>query len=186
MPSGPFRHEVFAAQAAATPDAVAIVFEGRRMTYRELDERSNRLARLLRRRRVGRDVPVGICLARSPDLVVGLLAILKAGGAFVPLEPTLPPAQLGVLLAEAAGRRSSSPTPGQRSESLATVGPQFASTERCGPSRGNPRPRFDVRVAAKDLAMIMFSSGSTGRPKAIPRDGMARIELGPLARSTSN
>ena len=96
-----FRHQIFAAQAAATPNAIAIDFEGRQTTYRELDERSNRLANFLRRRGAGRDVPVGICLRRSPDLVAGLLAIMKAGAAFVPLEPSLPPAQLAALLAEA-------------------------------------------------------------------------------------
>src|SRR5262249_37909338 len=99
-PATRFLQDAFQAQAAKTPDAVAVEFDERALTYRTLDEQSNRLAHYLRRRGVGPDVPVGIALERSPELIVGLLGILKAGGAFVPLEPSLPTGQLRALVAQ--------------------------------------------------------------------------------------
>ena len=101
--SSPFpliAHEAFQDQASRTPDAVAIVFQGQQVTYRELDAKSNQLAHLLRERGVGCDVRVGISLERSPELVIGLLAIGKAGGAYVPLEPSYPQERLQELADE--------------------------------------------------------------------------------------
>ena len=82
-------HDLIAAQAARTPQAPAIVFEGRTLSYAEMEARANRIAHVLRGMGVARDVPVGLCLGRSADLVVAALAIWKAGGAYVPLEPGL-------------------------------------------------------------------------------------------------
>ena len=79
-------------QAARVPEAVAVSCPGESLTYGELNARANRLARRLRTLGVGPDVLVGLCLRRSPDMVVGLLAILKSGGAVVPLDPAYPPA----------------------------------------------------------------------------------------------
>src|SRR5262249_33710354 len=81
---------LFAAQAARTPDAVAVVFGDEQLSYRELDLRANRLAHHLRSLGVGPEVVVGLCLERSLEMVVGLLAILKAGGAYLPLDPAYP------------------------------------------------------------------------------------------------
>ena len=95
-------HELFAAQAARTPGAVALVHGDRTLTYAELDRLSDRLAHGLARRGVGPDVRVGICAERSPEMVVALLAILKAGGAYVPLDPAYPAERLAYMLADAA------------------------------------------------------------------------------------
>ncbi len=95
-----FVHEIIEAQAQSTPDNVALVHEGGQMTYSELLARSNQLAHYLRKRGVGPDVRVGVCLERSPELVVGILGILKAGGACVPLEPTYPSEQLALMIQE--------------------------------------------------------------------------------------
>ena len=84
-------HELIAAQAAATPDATALIYQGRRMSYRELDERTNRLARHLRSLGVGPDVLVGIFLQRAFSMVEAVVATLKAGGAYVPLIRTIHP-----------------------------------------------------------------------------------------------
>ena len=93
--------ELFAAQAARTPDAVAVVFEDERLSYGELDARANRLAHHLRALGVGPEVVVGLCLERSLAMLVGLLGILKAGGAYLPLDPDYPPERLAFMLADA-------------------------------------------------------------------------------------
>ncbi|WP_164003095.1 condensation domain-containing protein, partial [Pyxidicoccus caerfyrddinensis] len=87
-------HELFEAQAERTPDAVAVVFEDQRLTYRELDQRANQLGHHLRSLGVGPEVLVGLCVERSLELVVGLLGILKAGGAYLPLDPSYPEERL--------------------------------------------------------------------------------------------
>ena len=97
-------HELFAEQARRTPDAVAVIFNDEKVTYRELDERANKLAWHLRDLGVGPDTIVGICLQRSPALVVGLLGILKAGGAYLPLDPNYPAERLAYITADAKPR----------------------------------------------------------------------------------
>src|ERR1044072_9681751 len=87
-------HELFEAQAGATPDAIAVVFEGGQLTYRELDQRATRLAGELRRLDVAAARPVTICVNRSLEMVVGVLGILKAGGCYVPLDSTYPAERL--------------------------------------------------------------------------------------------
>src|SRR5262249_13171217 len=91
-------HRQFERQAAARPDAVAVECAGVALTYRELNQRANRLAHYLIRVGVGPDMPVGICAERSLDLIVALLAVLKAGGAYLPLDPTFPRERLQFLL----------------------------------------------------------------------------------------
>src|SRR5438067_1420836 len=91
-------HEVVQTQANATPDATAVVARYRRISYRELDSRANQLAHLLRARGIRAEVPVALCMRRSPELVIAALAILKAGGAYVPLDPTYPANRLTILL----------------------------------------------------------------------------------------
>ena len=90
--------ELFAAQAVRTPEAVAVVFEEQQLTYRQLEERANRLAHHLRGLGVGPEVVVGLCVERSLQMVVGLLGILKAGGAYLPLDPGYPPERLAFML----------------------------------------------------------------------------------------
>ena len=91
-------HELFEEQAARTPDAVAVVHDGRTLTYSQLNARANQLAHHLRGLGVGPEDLVAICVERSLEMVVGLLAILKAGGAYVPLDPAYPLDRLGYML----------------------------------------------------------------------------------------
>src|SRR5213079_2239653 len=95
---------LFAAQAARTPDAAAVVFEQETLSYGELNLRANRLAHHLRGLGVRPETVVGLCLARSLDMIVGLLGILKAGGAYLPLDPDYPQERLAFMLADARAR----------------------------------------------------------------------------------
>ncbi|WP_010453224.1 AMP-binding protein, partial [Pseudomonas asplenii] len=91
-------HGLFEAQVASTPDALAVIHEGKKLSYRELNEQANRLAHALRKHGVQPDSRVGICVERGAEMVVGLLAILKAGGAYVPLDPAYPAERITYML----------------------------------------------------------------------------------------
>src|SRR4029077_6893764 len=93
--------QLFAAQVARTPDAIAVVFDDQSLSYAALDARANQLAHHLRGLGVGPEVVVGLCLERSLTMIVGLLGILKAGGAYLPLDPDYPPERLAFMLADA-------------------------------------------------------------------------------------
>ena len=92
---------LFAAQAARTPDAVAVVFEDRTLSYAALDAHANRLAHHLHSLGVGPETMVGLCVERSPEMLIGLIGILKAGGAYLPLDPNYPRERLAFMLADA-------------------------------------------------------------------------------------
>jgi amino acid adenylation domain-containing protein len=169
--------ELFDAQVALRPDAPAVLFERERLTYRELDARANRLAHYLRARGVGLESRVGLCLERSTDLVVGMLAIVKAGAAYLPLDPSHPPerlkfmlgdAQVGVLLTD---HRQSELMPAGSAPTIVRL-----DTEREAIGRESSGP-LQGGVRAGDLAYVMYTSGSTGQPKgvAIPHRGIIRL-----------
>ncbi len=170
-------HALFAAQARATPDAVAVESEGRRLTYRELNQRANRLAHRLRALGVGPDTRVGVCLNRSLEAVVAILAVLKAGGGYVPLEPAYPRERLAFLLADAGA-----PVLLTVEEHLAKLAEVAASgvtvivldhEQEAGESDGDP-PEWSV---SDSLAYVVYTSGSTGRPKgvAVPHRAVVRL-----------
>ncbi|HEY9901691.1 MAG TPA: amino acid adenylation domain-containing protein, partial [Candidatus Sericytochromatia bacterium] len=94
-------HHLFEEQVERVPDAIAVIFEDKQLTYRQLNSRSNQLAHHLQKLGVGSEVLVGICVERSVEMIVGCLSILKAGGAYVPLDPTYPPERLGFMLEDA-------------------------------------------------------------------------------------
>ncbi|HLM67980.1 MAG TPA: amino acid adenylation domain-containing protein, partial [Longimicrobium sp.] len=160
-------HARIEAQAARTPDAVALRSEGASLSYRQLNERANRLAHHLRRRGVGPEVRVGICLERGVEMVVAVLAVLKAGGAYVPLDPSYPAERLAfmlldsgvaVLLTHSSLRDALPARPGMDALCLDAIG---AEVER-EPAE-NPRSG----VTAQNLAYVIYTSGSTGRPKGV-------------------
>src|SRR5262249_4425263 len=95
-----FVHQLFEQQVERHPEKSAVVFEGQRLSYGELNARANRLAHYLRRRGVGVDVPVAICVERSLEMVVAVMGVLKSGGAYVPLDPRYPRERLAYMLAD--------------------------------------------------------------------------------------
>jgi amino acid adenylation domain-containing protein len=169
-------HELFEAQAAERPDAVAIVHAAGQMTYGELNARANRLAHRLIKLGVGPEVVVGICAERGPELIVGLLGILKAGGAYLPLDPAHPRERLSFMLKETRARLLL--TQQRLRAALPADGPPVISLDADRPAVA--RERADnpgVRVRADNLAYVTYTSGSTGRPKgvAVTQRGVARL-----------
>ncbi len=163
-------HQLFEAQAARTPKATALVFEGEALSYSELNQRANQLAHHLLSLGVGPDQRVGLCVERSVEMVVGLLGVLKAGGAYVPLDPAYPSTRLGqilsdaapvLLLADAAGRQALG------EEALAGVEVIEAAQKVWGKRpRTNPDPAR-IGLTSSHLAYVIYTSGSTGTPKGV-------------------
>ncbi|HEX2191327.1 MAG TPA: amino acid adenylation domain-containing protein, partial [Longimicrobiaceae bacterium] len=179
-------HLRFAAQAARTPDAVAVAAGGGAVTYAELDRRSDLLADELRRRFVGPEVPVAVCADRSPALPVAVLAVWKAGGAFVPLDPSHPAERLAFVLADSGAAVLVA------QDGIAERLPEFGGEVCVVSDAGTPLPRplprkgggetgtgpdtlsqDRERVASLNepgggaLAYVLYTSGSTGAPKGV-------------------
>jgi amino acid adenylation domain-containing protein len=170
-------HEVFEEQARQTPSAIAIIFGGVQLSYAELNRRANRLAKLLRKLAVGRDVPVGVCMERSAEMIIALLAVLKAGGAYVPLDPTYPTERralmiedtvMPVILTDTENRCASASLTGPKQHLLCIDAEDFADADE---------PNLTSEVRAGDLAYVMYTSGSTGAPKgvAVTHRGVVRL-----------
>jgi amino acid adenylation domain-containing protein/non-ribosomal peptide synthase protein (TIGR01720 family) len=157
---------LFHAQAERTPDADALACGGERVTFRDLDQRSNRLARHLRALGVGPEVRVGICAERSADLVLGLLGILKAGGAYVPLDPAYPAERLAFMVEDSAVEVVL--TQERLTGRLPATAARVVCLDRDWPeiaARG-AQP-FTSEAAPDNLAYLIYTSGSTGRPKGV-------------------
>ncbi|MGW1751704.1 amino acid adenylation domain-containing protein [Streptomyces sp. NPDC002092] len=156
--------ELVAAQVAKTPDATAVVSGQTELSYRELDARADRLAAALRDRGVGPDVLVAVALPRSADLVVALLAVLKAGGAYLPVDPGYPAARVDLLLS--AADPALVLTDYQAAATVAKCRtPVLHLDDLCLDERAVEAP--DVRIDPDNLAYVMFTSGSTGTPKGV-------------------
>ncbi|MEA2693150.1 MAG: hypothetical protein QOJ16_2537, partial [Acidobacteriota bacterium] len=171
-------HERFWAQAGRTPDAVALVWGGERLSQGALRERAARAARRLRRLGVGPEVRVGVFARRGPDLVAALLGVLAAGGAYVPLDPEYPAERLGFMLADSgaslvlAGPGLAERLPPGAAPRLLDLGELWAPE-----TRDDPGPSWSG-VSPANLAYVIYTSGSTGRPKGVAiahRSAAARI-----------
>jgi amino acid adenylation domain-containing protein/FkbM family methyltransferase len=159
-------HELFEVQAARTPEADAVTYDGATLTYGELNERANQLAHRLRELGVERETLVALCLERSLELVVGILAVLKAGGAYVPLDPDYPAERLAFVLADTHAPVLLT------QEQLLTRLPEHEATTVCldrdalelsDRPTGNPERLADP----ENLAYVIYTSGSTGQPKGV-------------------
>ena len=154
---------MFAVQVARVPEAVALVCEGRCLTYRELDEASNRLAHLLVGRGAGPGGCVALLFSRSAEAIVAILAVLKTGAAYVPIDPGLPDSRVGFMLADAAPMAAL--TTAGLAERLAGHGVAVIEVGDPGiqtyPCTGLPDP------APEDIAYLIYTSGTTGAPKGV-------------------
>ncbi|HLK58956.1 MAG TPA: amino acid adenylation domain-containing protein, partial [Chthonomonadaceae bacterium] len=173
-------HQLFEAQVARTPEALALVFEGQQLIYRELNARANQLAHYLRSQGVGPGTLVGLCLERSPQMIVGMLGIQKAGGAYLPLDPAYPAERLAFMLKDS------------RTNLVLT---QKALIERLGEFEGTclcldaPQTRDLLASQSQDnpgllttpdhLAYVIYTSGSTGTPKGVlvPHRGLGNVVM---------
>ena len=157
---------LFEQQADSTPEAPALVFGRDRWTYRQLDGRANQIAQRLQREGAGVGTLVGICTNRSPEMVAGILGILKAGAAYVPLDPAYPRKRLEDMLEDA-------------DVSIVLTERSLAETLSFGQARplrldadaplfsGESEARAAVAIAPRALAYVIYTSGSTGRPKGV-------------------
>jgi amino acid adenylation domain-containing protein len=167
-------HQVFEEQVERTPEAVAVHYEDQQVTYKDLNERANRLAHHLHRLGVGPETLVGICVERSVEMVVGLLGILKAGGAYVPVDTSYPLERQAKMLESV----SVLVTQEDQAEEL----PAFWGAVVCledefaGESTSNPVST----VSGGNLAYVMYTSGSTGQPKGVevPHRAVLRLLCG--------
>jgi amino acid adenylation domain-containing protein len=157
-------HHLFEAQAETAPEAIAILCGGREFTYRWLNDRARQLAAQLRTRGVGPDVTVGLSLERSVELVVGMLGILMAGGAYVPIDPETPAKRREVILrsSRAAMLLTQESMMAELNDSTLPVLPLDRPI-----ADEQPGPKFDNSVRPDNLAYVIHTSGSTGTPKGV-------------------
>ncbi|WP_433730545.1 non-ribosomal peptide synthase/polyketide synthase [Actinoplanes sp. CA-051413] len=179
FPAGTFG-ELFEAQVSLTPDATALVCRDTTLTYRELDARANRLARLLVRRGAGPERVVALALPRTAEMIVALLAVLKAGGVYLPVDPDLPPDRIAFVLEDAAPvltlTAGSSPLPAGTA-GLALDDPAVrAELDGFADSRLADAELLG-RAGPRHAAYVIYTSGSTGRPKGVTVEHRQLVNL---------
>ena len=179
---------LFAAQAQRTPDAVAVVFEDRELSYAALDAHANRLAQHLQGLGVGPETVVGLCVERSPEMVVGLLGILKAGGAYLPLDPNYPRERLAFMLADAGAPVLIT------QQALLDRLPEMAASDRhvvrldadWPVIARQPATAPAIALDPRHPAYVIYTSGSTGAPKGVVVEhrGIPNLAAAQLERFT--
>jgi amino acid adenylation domain-containing protein len=157
--------ELVATQAAATPDAIALRAGSQQITYRELDRRANQLANYLASFGIGREIIVALCLERSPESVNCALAVLKAGGAYLPLDPSYPLERLLFMLNDARPRVLITRT--ELAEKLSTGPWTVLNIDEEAAIEDYPTDASPSQINPEQLAYVIYTSGSTGRPKGI-------------------
>jgi amino acid adenylation domain-containing protein len=174
-------HERMALQVGRTPDAAAVEFEGRALSYAELDGCANRLARHLVEQGFGPGQLAAICVNRSPWMVVSLLAVLKAGGAYVPLDPGYPAARLSYILEDSEAAVML--TEGAVSGGLPKHGARTVLLDAPGLLDFGDADPLGIDVSGASIAYVIYTSGSTGKPKGVevPHSALANF-LASMAR----
>lgn len=158
-------HHLFEDQVRRTPDAIAVVFEDQSVTYRELDQRANQLARHLQTLGVGPEVLVGICMERSLEMVVALFGVLKAGAAYVPLDPSYPQERIAFMVQDSGARVIV--TQRRLVSRLPAHGPVLVVLDDMNDLNGVTIDKPTSAVTLGHPAYVIYTSGSTGRPKGV-------------------
>jgi non-ribosomal peptide synthetase component F len=154
-------HELFERQVARDPDALAVVYKERKLTYRELNERANQVARYLRKRGVGPEILAGVCLERSLELVIALFGVWKAGGAYIPLDPAYPQDRLAFMVRDV--EMEVLLTDERCKGMLPSASYKFVCLDSEWPTISRESTRnLDATANPSNLAYVMFTSGSTG------------------------
>jgi len=159
-------YELFEQQVLSTPNTVAVVGEGKQLSYAQLNQRANQLAHYLRSQGVGPEVLVGICVERSLEMVIGLLAILKAGGAYIPIDPTYPQERLAFIVEDA--RVPVLLTQQPLLKALPTADKKVVCLDAEWPMIARESQENPLHIATdENLAYVIYTSGSTGKPKGV-------------------
>src|SRR5262249_42213857 len=159
-------HELFEQQVELTPDAVAVVYEGESVSYRELNRRANRLAHYLREMGVGAEGKVGLCVEGSLEMMVGLLGVIKAGGAYLPLDADYPRERLAYMIEDCGCPVIV--TTGRQLEELPVTWAQIVKIDEDWPAIADEREgNTELITVPANFAYVMDTSGSTGRPKGV-------------------
>ena len=164
LSAGPDIAELIAEQARARPDAVAAVCEAEELTYRQLNVRADQLARYLRARGVGPEVPVGVCLERSLNQVIALVGILRAGGAYVPLDPEAPGERIRYVMQDT--QMPLLLTQQRQQRTVSGAGTEVVSLDRSREVIGQ-QDELAEQPGEQQLGYIIYTSGSTGQPKGV-------------------
>jgi non-ribosomal peptide synthetase component F len=169
-------HQLFERQAEKRPDEIAIVFEDRQMTYRELDIGSNQLAHFLRKHGVGAESVVGVCLERSPEMILAVLAILKAGGAYLPLDPSYPTERLGLMVER--GGASIIVTQKSLVSRIPTGEAVCCCLDNLDKIHTEQKQESLSSISSpENAAYVLFTSGSTGVPKGVLMEHRPLVNL---------
>ena len=166
-------HELFEAQARQNPDSVAVVFEEQQITYRDLDCRADQVARRLRTMGVKPEGVVGICVERSPELVIGLLGVLKAGGAYLPIDPAYPLERIGFMIEDSG--MAVLLTQEKLLHALPPSSPSVLCLDRL--PEITTSDNLDATPQPSNLAYVIYTSGSTGRPKGVEIEHRALVNF---------
>lgn len=162
----PLLHEMFESQVSRTPDARALLFEGKALTYQELNNYANQVARALLAREVGPETLVGLYIERSPEMIIGLLGILKAGAAYIPLDPTYPVQRLTFMIENA--QLSLLLTTKALYADFFYLDVDLLCIDESGFLRSDiSADNLHLDIVAANIAYVIYTSGSTGTPKGI-------------------
>ena len=170
---------LFEKQASKTPGAIAVIFDGQQLTYKELNEQSNQLANYLQHRGIGKNIPVPICVGRSIEMIVGLLGIMKAGGAYVPIDPDLPNERIAYMIESTEAKIIlsnvvyQSKLPLAEKEAVICIDRDWKLIDKSSKEIPSNLP------GPTDLAYVIFTSGTTGKPKGvmIEHSGLLNVSL---------
>ncbi|WP_445327111.1 amino acid adenylation domain-containing protein [Xenorhabdus sp. PB30.3] len=168
FPENALIHQLVEIQALQRPDAIAVTYENQTLSYRELNQRANRLAHHLLTLGIRPDDRVAICIERCPEMIIGLLAILKAGGAYLPLDPNYPAERLNFMLEDASPVALL--TQAQWHEKLNSALPVILLDDKSDSSASFPTRNPDIQASgltSRHLAYVIYTSGSTGQPKGV-------------------